>query len=200
MSGDLRRFAVIVSPFIFLASIIIFLVFFSKPLLAAAGTAIRPAPDEPIAFDHNVHAGQAGIDCTFCHRGTTQGGNIGGMTAGYPDVQQCMFCHSAVAGAAATAGAPMSGLDAAKAQAEIDKLRQTWQQQRPIDWERIHRMPDHVRFTHEPHLLRGFTCETCHGNVAQMGQVVQVRPLNMGDCLACHRQNGANAECATCHK
>jgi hypothetical protein len=198
MGADFRRYLIIVSPFISLIAIALFLAFASRPLQAAIGGTMKGGPTEPIAFDHSVHAGQAGIDCTFCHRETATGGAIGGMTAGIPDVQQCMFCHSAVA--QSTVGAGGLGLDQAKAQSEIDKLRQTWQQQRTIDWERVHRMPDHVRFVHEAHIKAGFTCETCHGQVQNMGQVVQVRALNMGDCIACHRQNGANTECATCHK
>ncbi|MBI4213869.1 MAG: cytochrome c3 family protein [Chloroflexi bacterium] len=209
MGLDLRRALIVASIPAALFTVIIFITLIAPRLLQ---NTLKPPPNEPIAFDHSVHAGQVGIDCAFCHRGTDQGGRIGGMTAGLPDVQQCMFCHTAVA--QSSLGAPGLGLDTAGAQAEIDKLRLSWQQQRPIDWERVHRLPDHTRFTHEPHIRAGFDCATCHGDVAAMGQVVQVRPLNMGDCLACHRQNsvvsvgsagsterrGAPTECATCHK
>ncbi len=198
MKADIRRYLIITSPFIALVAIILFLAFATRPLQALLGGTANAAPKEPIAFDHSVHAGQANIDCTFCHRGTSTGGVIGGMTAGYPDVQQCMFCHSAVT--QSTVGAPGFNMDKVAAQAEMDKLRQTWKDQKTIDWVRIHRMPDHVLFVHEAHIQAGFTCATCHGAVQTVGQVVQVRPLNMGDCIACHRQNSANTECATCHK
>ena len=79
-------------------------------------------------------------------------------------------------------------------------VRRSWQQQQPVNWERVHRMPDHVRFLHEAHINAGFDCATCHGDVGNMGQVVQVRPLTMGDCVSCHRANNAPTECATCHK
>jgi hypothetical protein len=198
MGRDFRRYLLIVSPFISLVSIALFLGFLSRPLQANIGGTIHVQPSEPIRFDHSVHAGQAGIDCTFCHRETNVGGMVGAFSAGIPDVQQCMFCHSTVA--QSTVGAPGFGLDTAAAQREIDAVRQAWQQQKSIDWQRAHRMPDHVRFIHEPHILRGFQCAECHGDVATMGQVVQVRALNMGDCLNCHRQNSAPTECATCHK
>jgi hypothetical protein len=153
----------------------------------------HPVPQEPIAFDHSVHAGNASIDCGFCHRTATQAG-----TAGYPDVQQCMFCHQVIS--QSTLGAPGIGLSTEQASAEIAKVQDAWKTQRPIDWERIHRVPDHVRFIHEAHITAGFTCATCHGNVEQVGQVVQVRDLRMNDCVFCHRQNSAPTECATCHK
>lgn len=151
----------------------------------------HPTPREPIHFDHNVHAEKAGIDCLFCHRTATQA-----STAGYPDVQQCMFCHQVIS--VSTLGAIGYGPD--QATGEIAKLHDAWRNQRPIDWERIHRMPDHVRFVHEAHITAGFSCATCHGAVEKMGQVVQVRDLRMNDCVACHRQYSAPTECATCHK
>src|SRR5581483_881368 len=151
----------------------------------------HPAPKEPIHFDHSVHVQTAGLDCTFCHRTTAIG-----ATAGYPDVQQCMFCHQVIASTTAS----NASLTTAEAQDSLDKIRQAWQQQQPVNWERVHRIPDHVRFLHEAHINAGFQCSTCHGDVGSMSQVVQVRPLNMGDCVGCHRDNGAPTECATCHK
>jgi hypothetical protein len=151
------------------------------------------SPTQPIAFDHQVHtAGDAaGIACDFCHRT-----NAIGMTAGYPEVQQCMFCHQVVS--QSTRGA--QGLDARAATDEIGKVREAWQKQQPINWVRVHRMPDHVRFVHEAHIQAGFQCATCHGDVGKMSTAVQVRQLGMGDCLTCHRQNNAPTECAICHK
>ncbi|MSQ23238.1 MAG: molecular chaperone [Chloroflexi bacterium] len=195
MGLNLRRVLIVASIPGSLFAIAIFITLVAPRLLANTW---HPAPKEPIAFDHSVHVQQVGLDCTFCHRNTATGGAIGGMTAGIPDVQQCMFCHSAVA--TSSVGAPGFKMDSAQAQAEIDKVRHAWQQQRAIDWERVHRLPDHVRFTHEPHIQAGFDCATCHGDVGSVGQVVQVRSLNMGDCVGCHRANAALTECATCHK
>jgi hypothetical protein len=94
-----------------------------------------------------------------------------------------MFCHHVVG-----AGIP-----------EVEKVRTAWTNQQPITWERIHRMPDHVHFSHEAHVQRGVDCATCHGDVKTVQQVVQVRRLNMGDCVDCHRQNNAPTECVACH-
>ncbi len=170
------------------AAIIAFITLAIPPLLANAP---HPVPNEPIHFDHSVHVQTAGLDCTFCHRTTTVG-----ATAGYPEVQQCMFCHQVISQSTVTA----QGYDSSQTQASMDKIRTAWQQQQPVNWERVHRLPDHVRFLHEAHVNYGFACETCHGDVGRMGQVVQVRALNMGDCINCHRANSVSVECATCHK
>jgi Cytochrome c7 and related cytochrome c/Class III cytochrome C family len=171
----MRYLAFVVIPALGLAGLIAFITVIFPRIFGQ----VYAAPTEPIAFDHRVHVQTAGLDCGFCHRLATTSAN-----AGYPDVQQCMFCHSVVG----------QGIE------EIEKVRQAWASQTPIDWVRIHRVPDHVSFVHEAHLRAGFTCATCHGDVQNMGQAMQVRPLNMGDCVNCHRQNSAPTECATCHK
>lgn len=152
------------------------------------------APDQPIAFTHATHAGKLSIDCAFCHRNVDKG-----ATASVPAVQQCMFCHAVV-----TQG------ERGGSGEEIAKLRDAFEKERPVDWIRVHRLPDHVRFIHEAH-VRGLTdrypyaglknvCATCHGEVAGTVKVEQVRQLKMGDCVACHRANGAPTDCTTCHK
>ena len=188
MNPDIRRFLLVAGPALTLVAIIGFIWVAAPRLLAAVPHA---APNEPIAFDHSVHAGAAGIECTFCHRTVTTSG-----TAGFPEVQQCMFCHQVIG----SSSIPPKEVTTSRGTEDIVKLRAAWQNQQPINWERVHRMPDHVRFLHEPHISAGLPCATCHGEVQNMGQVVQVRSLSMGDCLSCHRQNSAPTECATCHK
>ena len=155
------------------------------------------APEQPIAFPHTVHAGTdiLGLDCTFCHRNVDKG-----ATASIPPVEQCIFCHKTV------------GTDLP----EVMKLIAAWDNKEAVVWERVHRLPDSVRFVHEAH-IRFFTqpgnllpsgeqaiiaanvCSTCHGEVAQMAEVKQVRSLKMGDCVDCHRDYGAPTDCTTCH-
>ena len=174
------------------------------------------APEQPIAFPHTVHAGTdvwtdsegnpkldadgsemygLGLDCTFCHRNVDKG-----ATASIPPVEQCLFCHASVQG---------------EELAEVAKLVDAWENKEPVVWERVHRVPDHVRFVHEAHiryfLERGETpagepalvaadvCSTCHGDVAAMAEVKQERSLKMGDCVDCHRDNNAPTDCTTCH-
>ena len=147
--------------------------------LGAKGGTLRPAPEQPIAFDHSRHVGELGIPCEFCHRGVAEQ-----PSATIPSVEQCMFCHSVVA----------------RENPEVQLLVAHWEQNLAVDWVRVHRLPDHVRFVHEAHILAGLECSTCHGDVQSMKVVKQVENLNMGMCMACHRENSASLDCATCHK
>ena len=144
-------------------------------------------PDQPIAFPHTVHVQEMGLDCTFCHRNVTKG-----AAASIPAVGLCMTCHMAVG----------DGLP------EVEKLRDFHADGRPINWVRVHRVPDHVHFAHEAH-IRAFSeldggptavCSRCHGAVASMVEVKQVRSLKMGDCVNCHRDNNAPTDCSICHR
>ncbi len=144
-------------------------------------------PSQPIAFPHPRHVQDLGLDCTFCHRHVTQG-----AAATIPAVGLCMTCHMAVG----------DGL------AEVEKLRTTFEAGDPIDWVRVHRQPDHVRFVHEAHIsffseqdgvAPSGVCSTCHGDVGAMDVVKQVEPLKMSQCVDCHRDNGAPTDCTTCH-
>lgn len=144
-------------------------------------------PDQPIAFPHTKHVDELGLDCIFCHRNVNKG-----AAATVPSAGLCLTCHQVI------------GDDLP----EVEKLREMVADDRPIDWVRVHRVPDHVHFVHEAH-IRFFSerdgipesavCATCHGDVAQMEKVEQVLPLKMGDCVECHRDNGAPTDCSTCH-
>ena len=168
---------------------------------------------QPVGFTHVTHVKQLGLDCTFCHRNVNKGSN-----ASIPAVGQCIFCHRVVNKDNPKVVDPAKGV-------EIEKVRQAFENNGPINWMRVHRVPDHVRFIHESHVrflsahtpndpvgdaLRGGTlspgapipqvCATCHGQVVEMGGASQVRALGMGDCVSCHRQNDAPTDCTTCHK
>ena len=145
------------------------------------------APIQPIEFPHTVHAGDIGLDCTFCHRNVTKG-----AAASIPAVGLCMTCHRTV------------GDDLP----EVEKLREFHEAGKSIDWLRVHRLPDHVHFVHEAHInffsqrdnvSPSQVCSTCHGDVASMIRVQQFRSLKMGDCVDCHRDNDAPTDCTTCH-
>lgn len=145
-------------------------------------------PKQPIAFMHTVHAEQNDIDCVFCHRTVETGAE-----ASVPAVEQCMFCHNVINGENPKVTDPFYV-------AEIAKLQAHAENNEPIDWVRVHVMPDHVRFVHAAHIKAGFECATCHGDVGSMERVKQVRSLNMGDCVACHRENNAPTDCTICHR
>ncbi len=82
---------------------------------------------------------------------------------------------------------------------EIRKVVAAANESRPVDWIHVYRVPDHVRFTHAPHVQAGVACSECHGDVANTTLLTQARTLKMGDCLGCHRQRGAPTDCWTCH-
>lgn len=169
------------------------------------------APHQPIAFPHTVHAGSVddgglGLDCTFCHRNVDKG-----AAATIPSTEQCMFCHATIDGTTTAA------------MVEIQKLQDAVAAGEPINWVRVHRLPDHVQFVHDAHVRflmanpeqivnatsltispagtvnAAETCSTCHGMVAEMTEVKQIRALKMGDCVDCHREQNAPTDCSTCH-
>ena len=163
---------------------------------------------QPVAFPHTVHVAENNIQCEFCHRNVTKG-----AAATVPAVEMCLFCHKDI-----------TGTD--EAAVEITKVRQSFEEGVPINWERVHRMPDHVRFIHEAH-IRFFTdenmpaprfdingdqvnqalgiqetCAICHGDISQ-AEVVKPKAgqsLKMGTCLDCHRLNNVPTDCTICHK
>ena len=151
---------------------------------------MKPAPVQPIGFTHKTHAdsienGGMGINCLFCHRNAAEG-----AAATIPSVEQCMFCHRVI-------NPDQRGLDAVNP--ETRKVVEAYSSGQPINWVRVHRVPDHVQFMHQPHIRAGFDCSTCHGQVQTMVRLAQVRELRMGDCVNCHRANGGPTDCQVCH-
>ena len=58
----------------------------------------------------------------------------------------------------------------------------------PVEWVRIHNLPDHAYFNHAQHVTVGkLQCQNCHGPVEEMELVYQYSPLSMGWCINCHR-------------
>ena len=143
---------------------------------AVAGTAVFFAfptasnedymPTQPIPYSHKIHAGQLKINCKYCHIGATQG-----QHALVPGLGICMNCHRFVK----------------PASPYIQQIKKAYEEKRQIEWVRVHELPDHVRFNHRAHVIKGVQCETCHGNVAEMDVMYQFAPLTMGWCLGCHR-------------
>ena len=105
-----------------------------------------------------------------------------------------------------TCALPISVVDRAEGQTEpsphIAKIREAYANGTPIQWTKVHVLPDFVYFNHSRHVQRGVSCETCHGNVANMERVEQVSPFTMGWCVNCHRlpENNAPLNCNTCHR
>jgi hypothetical protein len=140
------------------------------------------APEQPINFSHIVHVQQNKMECQYCHWNVSKG-----SYAALPDVDTCMGCHKIV-----------GGRDEAST-AEIQKLRDIYAKGQPIEWLKVHVMPDHYKFNHKRHVKGGVACHECHGQVPEMAKVERVSSMKMGWCLDCHRMRGASIDCATCH-
>jgi Cytochrome c7 and related cytochrome c len=121
---------------------------------------------QPIAFDHRHHVVDDGIDCLYCHTDAERSPH-----AGVPATSVCLNCHSQI-----WDQSPM-----------LQALWTSFEEDRPIVWQRVTFLPDFVYFNHAIHVQKGVGCETCHGRVDQMARVYQVAPLTMGWCLQCHR-------------
>jgi len=143
------------------------------------------AADQPIAFYHNVHAGDNQIPCMYCHFTAERG-----PSAGVPSVQLCVGCHVPGSGILAASDASL-GFPAADRDslwnAEALKLVGFWQRQEAIPWVKVHQLPAHVTFPHMSHVRVGLQCQTCHGPVEEMEKVYQFSSLQMGWCVDCHR-------------
>ena len=150
-------------------------------------------PEQPIYYSHKVHAGVNQINCQYCHMGTYQG-----KQATLPSVNVCMNCHTAIN---EYKGEPLvrENGDIVDGTAEIKKLYkyagftegQPWDatKAQPIEWIRIHNLPDHVYFNHAQHVNAGqVACQQCHGEIQNMGEVKQFSDLSMGWCVNCHRE------------
>ncbi len=160
-------------------------------------------PVQPIYYSHKVHAGVNQISCLYCH-GSAQDSKH----AGIPSVNVCMNCHM---GIKEYKGDPIVREDGTQVNgtAEIQKLYSYagWNPDtkqynpdnnkdgvpdgaRPIEWVKIHNLPDHVYFNHSQHIKVGKQqCQTCHGNIQEMGEVYQFSDLSMGWCINCHRES-----------
>jgi len=129
------------------------------------------SPAQPIKFSHAVHAGQNATDCFYCHSSAPYS-----KSAGIPPVNVCMNCHLIVR------NGTRSGAF------EISKIISHYENQKPVEWIKVHNLPDHVFFSHAQHVSAGkVDCAECHGNVKEMDQIRQVSDLSMGWCINCHR-------------
>ena len=128
-------------------------------------------PEQPIWFSHKVHAGQNKIDCQYCHFTADKS-----MHAGIPPTNVCLNCHNQVKSGKITG------------ETEIAKIFEHVNSGKPVEWVKVHNLPDHVYFNHAQHVNIGkIACQECHGDVENMDEIIQVKDLSMGWCINCHR-------------
>nr|WP_073082764.1 c-type cytochrome [Chitinophaga jiangningensis] len=149
-------------------------------------------PEQPIFYSHKVHAGINQINCLYCHAGAEKSKH-----AMIPSENICMNCHKSIN---SYSGPELFTAEGKKVDgtAEIHKLYDYvgWDAEagkytkpgRPIEWTKIHNLPDHVYFNHSQHVVAGKQqCQTCHGAITEMDEVHQFADLSMGWCINCHR-------------
>jgi hypothetical protein len=180
-----------------------------------------PGPMQPIPFSHKHHAGEFEIPCLYCHSGTDRS-----PSAGVPSVELCMGCHSQFS---YNYDQELEGIRILKehwGHSYVKSDDGKWQiqprdesQAKPIEWQQIHREPEHVQFRHNPHVAAGIDCNYCHGNLRSDNPVkveeidklylvpdtrwwkygLPTQKLEMGWCVDCHRENEATQDCYACH-
>jgi len=145
--------------------------------------------EQPIAFEHKVHVAEEEIPCTECHIGAEDAEH-----ATIPENGICLDCHE----------------DAIGEGSEEAKLVEMLASGEPIQWKRVHKLGEFVRFSHRRHVVAGqLLCEKCHGEVPEK-ELPFTAPfisfnaeLGMERCIACHLESAnprANVDCALCHR
>ena len=188
--------------YIALATIIVFVLVGFYITEGAVGLGRQKAyePKQPIYYSHRVHAGINQISCLYCHGNAWESRH-----AAVPSVNVCMNCHKAIQ--SYEKGPKLYDVDGNEINGtvEIQKLYKyagfdpanaaKWNPSmaKPVEWVRIHSLPDHVYFNHSQHVRAGnVQCQTCHGSITEMDEVKQFAELSMGWCINCHRETKVN--------
>lgn len=141
-------------------------------------------PVQPIPFSHKLHASEEnishngvemkglGIKCMYCHAQAEVSAH-----SPVPTTSTCMNCHVL----------PMQLENERGNPGPLELIRTAYEKNQPIEWVRIHKVPDYVHFNHSRHIRAQIDCKSCHGPVETMGVISQYKPLSMGWCLDCHR-------------
>jgi hypothetical protein len=127
--------------------------------------------EQPIQFDHRHHTRDEGIDCRYCHNTVDKS-----PSASIPPTQLCLNCHSQIWNKS-----PL-----------LEPVRQSFIQNKPIEWRRVNKVPEFVFFNHSIHVNKGVGCVSCHGRVDQMPAVEKAETLTMGFCIDCHKHPEKN--------
>lgn len=136
--------------------------------------------EQPVAFSHQTHVEGVGLDCKFCHSGVSEN-----SSAEMPSLETCNGCHRGVL----------------KSSDYLAPVRNGYQQNIPVKWERVNKLADHVHFNHAEHIQQGVQCTTCHGKVGEMPLMAPENHFSMQYCLECHNKVGPRLkDCSTCHR
>ncbi len=121
--------------------------------------------NQPVPFSHDHHTAALGIDCRYCHTNVEVG-----ASAGIPPTATCMNCHKLIWNDSEM----------------LAPVRASFASGEPLEWNRVHDLPDYVYFDHSIHIAKGVSCVSCHGRVDEMPLIYQASSLHMEWCLDCH--------------
>ncbi|MEM8998828.1 MAG: c-type cytochrome [Bacteroidota bacterium] len=194
--------AFVQNQFLVLVSVIFLLLssgYYAYAWMMQVGVDQGYAPVQPIHYSHKIHAGDNKIECKYCHSSARVSKH-----SGIPSLNVCMNCHKSIYEYQGNPEGP-SAEDLANGYTnefytkEIKKLYKAvgWDEEnqkytgesQPVEWVRIHNLPDFAYFNHSQHVTVGkIECQTCHGPVEEMEVMYQYSPLTMGWCINCHRE------------
>ena len=164
---------------------------FAYSTMMGIGVYTQYQPEQPIAFSHELHSGINGVDCNYCHSSARHSKH-----SGIPSANVCTNCHTYI-----NEGTDEEGTkEIAKIYEAVgfDPDSRTYIEgytQKPIEWVRIHNLPDHAYFNHSQHVVAGqIECQECHGPIQEMEEVYQYSELTMGWCIECHRESEVKME------
>jgi len=196
------------NQFLVLVTVILMLLgsaYFAYGWMMQVGVDQGYAPIQPIHYSHKIHAGDNKIECKYCHSSARVSKH-----SGVPALNVCMNCHKSIYEYKGNPEGP-SAEDLANGYTnefytkEIKKLYEAvgWDEEnqsytgesKPVEWIRIHNLPDFAYFNHSQHVsVAGIECQTCHGPVEEMEIMYQFSPLTMGWCINCHRETNVKVE------
>ncbi len=152
---------------VFLGSVPVYLICVVAFATMPGTVSVGYAPEQPVPFSHRLHAGDLGLDCRYCHNTVEDSAH-----AAVPPTHTCMNCHTNIRNDSAL----------------LAPIRESYETGKPVEWNRVHDLPDYAYFNHSAHVTRGIGCASCHGRIDTMEVVTQQEPLSMGWCLDCHRE------------
>lgn len=132
-------------------------------------TRVGYQPEQPVPFSHELHAGKLGMDCAYCHQSVFESPH-----ATVPTSRTCMNCHNPKM-ANVKGNSPL-----------LAPVRNSFDTGKPVEWKRVHKLPEYAYFNHSVHVNKGVSCVSCHGQINEMPVVFHAKELSMGWCLKCH--------------
>ena len=158
--------------------------------MMGVGVTTNYQPTQPIAFSHKIHAGDNAIDCNYCHTSARTSKH-----SGIPSANVCMNCHANIVEGTNTGTAEIQKIYDAVGYDPKSRTYIEGYEQKPIEWVRIHNLPDLAYFNHSQHVSVGkLECQECHGAIEEMDVVKQHSELTMGWCIECHRESEVKME------